>query len=250
MCPYPNLASHNSSCGRQYKIQCGASYDEELLKAVHASDMDDCMKQCDISQPLCSHITHHINPSQAGWYNCHLKSSVSAKPKSQTGTMAHSAAAVLERLPISQCRNNTVTIIDQKRYRVSCNDQRTLNDTYARPDSFHDKSLEECIETCRSLKSPCSAIVFDATMASGYLNCHLFSTIPPPDSSNAGYTFLYSEQLAANYIAPLPVHGQHKSWTPVAVSILVLGLLAVTAILMYWYWHKCIRSGKAKKKAN
>ena len=248
MCPYPNLASHNSSRGRQYKIQCGASYDEEVLKAVHASDMDDCMRQCDISQPHCSHITYHIDPSQAGWYNCHLKSSLSAKPKPQSAAMAHSAAAVIESLPISPCKNNSVTIINQKRYRVSCKDQRTLNDTNARPVSFHNKSLEECIETYRSRKSLYSAIVFDTTMASGYLNCHLFSTIPPPGSSNAGYTLLYSEQLAARYIAPLPVYGQRKIWTSGVISSLVFGMLGVSAVislLVFWF-----RPWKAKKKTN
>lgn len=163
--------------------------------------------------------------------------------------MAHSAVAVPKTLPGGQCSAGTTVAVNQRRYLASCNDQRILNDTNARPVTFHEDSLEACVARCRAFNMICSAMGFDVTMASGYMNCHLFRVLPPPGTFNTGYTFLYSEEFAANYTAPPPKHyNQQKDW--ILIVALVLGglvtLVVIISIAVHVYKRQYCKERKKK----
>ncbi|KAH6642233.1 hypothetical protein C7974DRAFT_385082 [Boeremia exigua] len=246
-CPYGNLATHNTTSGRQYKILCGAYYANAApnLLRTHTTSMDECLELCDKHHPLCTRISFIADMTGSGWLNCELKTESRAKPSWFTRTMGHSAEALAVKLSQSKCDDDILAATNGKGFRTSCSDHRDLNSTAVRPlRTFHERTLQACRQRCLDSNVSCNALSFDAGLRSGYENCYLFDNLPPPLNRSRDHTFAYSDSLAAKYVEPPPEPSlvRNRAWIAAAVvGPIVLGIGLV------WIWKQ--RAAKAKKKA-
>lgn len=246
VCPYGNLATHSTPSGRQYKILCRGYYAKAVLNLfrTHTTSMDECLELCDKHHPLCSRISFIADMGGSGWLNCELKTLSIEKPSWYTCTMDHSAEVIAIRLPDLKCDNNTILqASDGGSFRFSCMDYHDLTGTTIRPlQTSHELTLHDCNQRCADVNFTCTAMVFDASLSSGYENCYLFDDLPPPLNRSSDYTFAYLEALSAKYVAPPPelLYAKDQSW----IAGVIIGVIAVVLGLA-WAW---IRRARKKKK--
>ena len=244
VCPYGNLATHETASGRQYKVLCGAYYQTPSLLRTHAATMDECMDLCDKHHPLCSRISFGADLAGFGWLNCELKPKATHKPAWFTRAMGHSAEAIPVKLSDLKCENNTIiTASDGRWFRTSCNDHRDLHSTATHPlQAIHQQTLQDCSQQCTDANFTCTAAVFDAGLQSGYKNCYLFDDLPPPLNRSSDYAFIYLDSLSAKYVAPQlgPSLVADKAW----IAGAVLGPIVVV-IGLCWAWR--VRTKRKKK---
>lgn len=246
VCPYPNLSKQKTGVGLEFTILCGANLEKndmynpevDAFPWMHAETLEECMNSCANHHPLCTQITFDGDFEEAGWMNCWLKTSRS-KPVSWTTFITHSALASVPSLQSVACRNNSLhTAGDGRVFKVSCDDQRVMSTTAIPPlGTYHEKSVEDCTTRCTHASSTCVAIAFDRGLQSGYLNCYLFSSIPPPVERHSNYTFLYLESLSSHFIPPpsKPAPSSRRPW----IAGPIAGLCVAIAIsIWYWSWHR------------
>lgn len=102
--------------------------------------------------------------------------------------------------------NSQYTAEHGKVFKVSSDDFRVLTDTNVPPlGIYHEKFVCNCRNRCASPNSTCDAVVFHISLQSGYQNCYLFDSIPPPGEHQSNYTFVYRESLASQYKPPPPL---------------------------------------------
>jgi hypothetical protein len=251
VCPAPNLSMQRSASGRAYKIRCGSWFGNagDILARRHTSTLEECMNYCDELRPLCSRANFNSDQNNLGWVNCELKNMTAVTPGAYTRTMGHTAEAEAIHLTKEPCAPNSIQIAsDGREFRISCSDQRVLDDALFPPlRTVHDTSLGNCVQQCTDANFTCNAALFDISLQSGYRNCYLFDKIPPPGVRHSGYTFTYLDTMLAQYTSPPPEpKSGNKDWIAGAV-LGPITFCTVGGLLLYWYF---IRRPKKKSKAS
>jgi hypothetical protein len=90
----------------------------------------------------------------------------------------------------------------------------------------------------------CINVAFDSGLQSGYLNCCLFNSFPPPKGQHSDLTFLYLDSLAEQYHPPPPKRATRLSGGVIAA--IVLGLLAFIAVTGLFWRQAPKRNSKLK----
>ncbi|KAF2659112.1 hypothetical protein K491DRAFT_712888 [Lophiostoma macrostomum CBS 122681] len=255
ICPYPNLSTQKTRNGLEFQILCGAnlSFDDLLSpltdseSEMHANSLLECLENCAKLHPLCTRVTYNADRNGGSWLNCWLKQGVTSKATPDTRLMVHSAYALVPNLERNDCRNGSLVQVQgsETRFRLSCNDFRRINGTVGSiPQSYHEKSLQDCADRCGNKGSTCVAAVFDHEMWSGFQNCYLFDKMPGPGEQNSNYTFAYLDSLSSQYLAPPPKPAEisGKSWM---AGIITPAIVIPALAGFYWYWARMRKSKKA-----
>ncbi|KAF2807126.1 uncharacterized protein BDZ99DRAFT_465057 [Mytilinidion resinicola] len=256
VCPYPNLSTHKARSGMEFKMLCGAMFPgdsaDDFLDAMHVESLDDCLDQCAGHHPLCSRVTYGVDLQGRGWLNCGLKKfDENVKPISSTKFMTHSLEAVIKPPKKVDCVSPSVRKDNAGRsFKTSCSDLRNLNTTEAQPlATYHEVSIDDCLQHCSTANSTCATVLFDAGLQSGYQNCYLFDSFPPPQHRNSDFTFMYLESLSSQFQPPPPPKPEKKGKIAGAVVGSLIGTALLIWLLVWWCrWRKNKQNFKHEEK--
>lgn len=252
-CPYPNLSVQKTKSGPSFKIFCGGlflDWGPYALKSKHVQTMDECLDYCAQSHPLCTAAIFHSNLVGSGWLNCRLVGAPyrAERTNPYTRTMAHSAELVLHLPEKPAWKDKSVQKDNSGRLmKISRSDLRDLNTTEALPSKIHhEESIENCMQRCADDNATCVSAVYDHGLQSGYQNCYLFRKLPPPRDRNSDYTFMYLEELSAEFRGPPAKTAGH--WSAGRIVGMSLGsFAALAAVVGLIVLYRKRKTGNGKK---
>ncbi|KAF1961575.1 hypothetical protein CC80DRAFT_531444 [Byssothecium circinans] len=170
-CPYPNLSTHTTRTGMEFRIACGAYVPTDVLEMIHTETMDGCMDQCAAHHPLCNAISFNSDPIGSDFLNCVIKNSTGNEYfTAYTRTLAHSAVMVEYPREKTKCENDSIkSSRDGRRFKTSCYDFRGFHDPRVPPIlNSHENNLGDCLQRCANANSTCNAVSFDAGLQQGF----------------------------------------------------------------------------------
>lgn len=250
-CPYANNSVLNTPEGLDFKLSCNMEISGNDLCPWHADlcpshavTLEECMEACVQAHPLCEAAMW--NPGYlAGYLNCFLKNATGPLVEN-TGKNYHTAVA--EVVPLAEgCPTYTnYTSSDGKAFNITCSQQATqaTNLTFS-----HQNNITACIDSCASYDGTpeCEAVLFDATMDSGYENCQLLNSIQMLDSS----TNLNMAQIVSTQSDSASSSSSSSSSSNAWIAGPVIGgVVAIVGIVLVWlWWNRRKRRNEAPTQA-
>ncbi|KAH8690750.1 hypothetical protein BGW36DRAFT_465620 [Talaromyces proteolyticus] len=238
-CPYANNTILPTQEGLDFKLACYTSIDEDTLSPwnlefcrVHVETLEECMDACAQAHPRCQAAMW--NPGlMAGYLNCFLKNDTGPLV-ANTNYIYHTAVA--EYTPLSQgCPTYSNWTANDKTFDIKCSKQITQANNLT---FYHQDNITACIDSCASHSGPpaCEAVVFDATLDSGYENCQLFSDVKMTDDSTNLNIAQFSTATSSNSSSSnSSSNSSSKAWIAGPV---IGGVVAIGVIGFIWFWWK------------
>ena len=185
-CPLDSNSYQYTTDGMRFEILCNLdlAYGDYRPSNVnywpyHADSLQECMDLCSTSRPLCVGVSW--NPDmEAGYANCYPKSSQMGIPETPKSFVTHSAKWRDDGYNISCPTGKTYSISNyNKSFEISCNSGRLRGSNT----SYHDTSLDGCINTCATNSSQnCLGVVYDGSLQGGFSNCCILNATGEPTS--------------------------------------------------------------------
>jgi hypothetical protein len=234
-CPYTNNSALSTPEGLDFKLACNMEISGNDLCPwssdfcpTYAVSLDECMEACVQAHPLCEAAMW--NPGHlSGYLNCFLKNATGPLV-ANTGIIYHTAVAEVVALAQGCPTYTSYTSSDGKAFNITCSQQATqaTNITFS-----HQNNITACIDSCASYDGTpeCEAVVFDATLDSGYENCQLLNSVQMLDSS----TNLNIAQIVSNSSDSSSASSGSSSKAWVAGPV-IGGVVAIVAAGLAWFW--------------
>ncbi|CRG88467.1 hypothetical protein PISL3812_05497 [Talaromyces islandicus] len=235
-CPYTNNMALTTPEGLDFKLSCNMEVEGNDLCPwfsdfcpTYAVSLEECMEACVHAHPLCEAAMW--NPGHlTGYLNCFLKNATGPLVEN-VNQVYHTAVAEAAALAQGCPTYTTYTSTDGKAFNITCSQTATqaTNITFS-----HRKNITACIDSCASHDGTpeCEAVVFDATLGSGYENCQLLNSVQMLDSSSS----LNIAQLVSTSSGSTSSSSSSSSSKAWIAAPVIGGVVAIVGIGLAWFW--------------